>query len=173
MKRVLAGRFGYAADLDVLPRIRRRMQLRVRDWRALREKRREALQGPSVQARRDDLIEFFNAFEHFVETVCDAAQYGPNDRLGQEYAAMRKFLWEKWPSLQPIVIAYLRPTAEDMVSVGAATGASADTFSCLLAPESLSAFLSGDDGYMIARITRAREGLMLYGEHLKRLATMT
>jgi len=47
-----------------------------------------------------------------------------------------------------------------------------DAFEALVAAFDLQEFFKLDDGNMISRITRTREALNLYGEHLRQLAAV-
>jgi hypothetical protein len=118
--------------------------------------------GPSVDERRDDLVRFYERYEDLVEVLCDAAQYGPNPKLTRQYADLRRWMQEHYPRVRPFLLAYLR---DDLSS-----GDTGDAFAGLVSEETLDAFLDRDDGLMISRITRTREALNLYGEHLRQLA---
>lgn len=134
-----------------------RARIVAKDLSDARERRRAAMAGPSVAERQGELVLFYERFERFVETLCDAAQYGPNARLESAYLADRSWIAERFESLRPYVGAFLSPDEPD-------------AFDRLFASEDLSHFLAEDDGSVIFRITSTREALSLYGEHLRQLA---
>lgn len=118
--------------------------------------------GPSVQERQLELIRFYERYEELVETLCDAAQYGPTPKLERSYEANRDWMRSEYVSMRPYVVGYLQ--------VEEGTG---DAFEALVASDNLGQFLNSDDGNMISRITATREALTLYGEHLRQLAART
>lgn len=119
--------------------------------------------GPTVKERQHELIRFYQEYETLVETVCDAAQYGPTPKLENLYQTERKWMLENYSSLRKYVVAYLRYDVDDVEQGG-------DAFEALFMAANLDAFLNSDDGNMISRITRTREALSLYGDHLRQLA---
>lgn len=135
-----------------------RARIVAKDLAEARERRRQAVAGPTVAERQAELLAFYDRFERFVETLCDAAQYGPGARLEGAYLADRCWIAERYAKLRPYVGAYLSPEEPDAIDR-------------LVEPEDLSRFLADDDGAMIFRITSAREALSLYAEHLRQLAT--
>ena len=112
---------------------------------------------PSVEARRDDLGTFYEEYENLVETVCDAAQYGPNPKLERAYANVRRRYQEALEPLRPFLVSYLAQSDPR-------------AFDRLAASDSLSAFLASDDGSVIGQITATRDALSRYAEHLRQLA---
>jgi len=133
------------------------------DRRDAADRVQTAQAGPTVKQRQHELIRFYQEYETLVETVCDAAQYGPNPKLETIYATERKWMLENYASLRKYVVAYLRFDVEDVAQGG-------DAFEALFMAENLKTFLKSDDGNMIARIMRTREALTLYGDHLRQLA---
>jgi hypothetical protein len=119
--------------------------------------------GVSIQERQKLLAEFYEAYEDFVEMLCDAAQYGPTPRLENGYRARRAQLAASYLDLKPLLSAFIRTDA---------AGAH-DAFEALFSTPTVSEFLQSDDGETITRITRAREALNLYAEHLRHLAERT
>lgn len=120
-----------------------------------------------------ELDHFRERYEELVEAVCDAAQYGPTPKLERVYGAERNWVRERYPAIRPYVISYLSMEPED-ADVGLANGGPpTDAFEALLSANSLDGLLRIDDGCMISRITRTREALVLYGEHLRQLAART
>jgi hypothetical protein len=132
-------------------------------------------EGPNlslrVEDRQADLAEFSNHYEAFVEAICDAAQLGISPTTQWRYDNARFQLVNLYVSIRLFLSAYLRPSGED--SRGAATGIRFDAFDALLAHASLEDFLQADDGHTISRITRTREAINLYAEHLKQLTRRT
>ena len=119
--------------------------------------------GPSVKERQHELIRFYQEYETLVETVCDAAQYGPTSKLESAYANERTWMVENYAGIRKFVVAYLKFDVEDVPQGG-------DAFEALFMAENLEEFLKSDDGNMISRIMRTREALTLYGDHLRQLA---
>lgn len=134
-----------------------RARIVAKDIAEARERRRTVAQGPSIAARQAELVGFYDRFERFVETLCDAAQYGPNARLQAAYAEDRDWVAAKYDELRSYLDAYLSPEEPD-------------AFDRLLRSSDLSHFLAEDDGAVIFRITSTREALSLYAEHLRQLA---
>lgn len=129
----------------------------------------EAPRGPSIRDRQNDLIQFYTHFENLVETLCDAAQYGPVEKLEHRYRQNRNWMLAHYPSVRKYVCAYLKFDPADALQSSALDGSYGDAFEALFAAPSIDAFLRVDDGNMIARIVRTREALNLYGEHLRQL----
>jgi hypothetical protein len=150
----LRTRFGLA-----LRSWRNRAQIALLDLRDALDRRVAAKAGPTVAERRSELIEFYDHFENFVEVLCDAAQYGEADRLVAAYASERTWLVERYATLRPILLGYLRKLEPE----------GPDAILGLLGQPNLGAFINADDGFMISRITLGREAISLYGEHLRQL----
>jgi hypothetical protein len=113
-----------------------------------------------VEERREQLRVYYEGYEDYVEMLCDAAQYGPSTRLDEKYQAKRAWLAEGYEELKPLLGAFLRPEDD----------AEGDPFEALFSAPTVLDFLESDDGETIDRITRAREALNLYAEHLRHLA---
>ncbi len=125
--------------------------------------------APTVQERHEELIRFYRRYEDLVETLCDAAQYGPVPHLEGKYAELRRWMSSNYAPVRRYVVAYLRFTQEDAQIGLVNDGKPGDAFEALFASPNLEEFLRIDDGNMISRITRTREALNLYGEHLRQL----
>jgi len=115
-----------------------------------------------VQERQLELIRFYERYEELVETLCDAAQYGPTPKLERSYESNRDWMRSEYVGIRPYVVGYLQAEEE-----------AGDAFEALVASDNLGQFLNSDDGNMISRITATREALTLYGEHLRQLAART
>jgi hypothetical protein len=126
--------------------------------------------GPSVEERQQELARFYRHYEDLVETLCDAAQYGPTPKLETQYAALRHWMHQNYAPVRRYVVAYLQFSVEDAQQSLEMQGRAADAFEALCAAPDLDTFLRIDDGAMITRITRTRDALNLYGEHLRQLA---
>ncbi len=137
--------------------ITNRARIAAKDFADARERRRAAHAGPTVAERQAELVDFYGHFERYVETLCDAAQYGPNSRLAKAYTDDRERVAAQYAALRPYVGAFLNPEEPD-------------AFDRLFNPESLEAFIADDDGSVIFRITSTREALSHYAEHLRQLA---
>ncbi|RYG47845.1 hypothetical protein EON79_06210 [bacterium] len=135
-------------------------RLALRDAQEAREAGIARKAGPTVQERREDLTRFYERYETLVETVCDAAQYGPDTKLERRYTEEKRAYQADYDSVAPYVAAFLRPAPED---------ADQHPFESFSAHETLADFVASDDGTVISRITRTREALTLYGEHLRQL----
>ena len=133
----------------------------------------ERAAGPSVQERQDELVRFYERYEELVETLCDSAQYGPTPKLERSYSSHRDWMLETYPRVRPFVISFLRREVEDEEVGRQSSGEATDAFEALVIAPDLDRFLRIDDGGMISRITRTREALNLYGEHLRQLAART
>ncbi len=134
-----------------------RARIVAKDLADARERRRFAAAGPTVAERQAELVAFYERFERFVETLCDAAQYGPNSRLDAAYLQDRDWVASRYATLRAYVDAYLTPEEPD-------------AFDRLLSAEDLRHFLAEDDGLVIFRITSSRDALSHYAEHLRQLA---
>lgn len=169
----VAGRLARRA-LDTLALARsllNRLRIKRMDLAEVLSRRAAASAGPSVKERQEDLVKFYECYENLVETLCDAAQYGPTPRLEVEYHRCRDWMQRHYPATKPFVIAYLRFDSEDAELILQAGGDGADAFEALIAPPDLHAFLKMDDGNTISRISRTRQALSLYGEHLRQLTS--
>ncbi len=107
--------------------------------------------------RQAELRDFYDHFEEFVDVLCDAARLGATDNLCRKYEQERSWFGTNYCGVRPFLISYL-PGAP-----------SEDPFDRLIQFESLTAFLSEDDGGMIHRIEWSRYALSLYAEHLRQL----
>ncbi|AIE83467.1 hypothetical protein [Fimbriimonas ginsengisoli] len=141
-----------------------RVRIARRDATDRRERVEAEKRGPSVQERQSELILFYERYEELVEILCDAAQYGPTPKLARSYLNHRDWFRDQYARIRPFLVSFLRMEPEDD---------RADAFEALVASDDLEGFLSTDDGSMISRITRTREALVLYGEHLRHLAART
>lgn len=148
-----------------------RWRLALRDLRDARETKvlARAAQAPSLRERQEELIRFYERYEDLVETLCDAAQYGPDARLEARYAEVRLWMQAGYPDLRRFVSAYLRYDPGDAARSQDLHGTGRDAFEALFAANNLDEFLRGDDGRMIERIDRTREALGRYGDHLRQL----
>jgi len=126
--------------------------------------------GLSVADRQRELIDFYEAYEDLVETLCDAAQYGPTPALDLGYARARGQMQASYPALKPFLLSYLEFQTDDAEAGLKLCGRPLDAFEALVAAFDLHEFFKMDDGNMISRINRTREALNGYGEHLRLLA---
>ena len=108
-----------------------------------------------VSERQSELKSFQNAYEDMVETLCDAAQYGPTPKLELRYTGYRM-------AYQSTITPVLLPLRQYLVG-------ESRSFESLCVAETLADFLANDDGLFISRITETREGLKLYQERLRQL----
>ena len=148
-----------------------RLKLAFRDFQEERNVRWERLQSrtPSLRERQEELIAFYGQYEALVESLCDAAQYGPDFRHEASYSQRRAWMQSNYPPLRRFVAAYLSYDSRDAARSLDLHGDGRDAFEALFAAPTLAGFLESDDGQMIARIERTREALSRYGEHLRQL----
>jgi len=123
----------------------------------------------TVQERKDELVQFYNRYEEMVEAICDGAQYGPTPKLERIYQSEREWMLNNYAGVRAFVISFLTSDDEDRMVGMAVSGEPTDAFEALFVAETLNELLNADGGTMISRITRTREALVLYGEHLRQL----
>ncbi len=123
-----------------------------------------------MPARQREVIDFNDLFENFVDILCDAAHYEVTEGLDMNYKQYRLQIQEAYKPLKPFLVSFLEFTSEDEEAGLKLTGRSLDAFEVLVAPIDLKEFFLMDDGNMISRLTRTREALNLYGQHLSLLA---
>ena len=141
----------------------------AKDKAEARDREMAAKITPTVQERHEELIRFYRRYEDLVETLCDAAQFGPEPHLEAKYGELRRWMSSNYAPVRRYVVAYLRFTPEDAQAGLVQDGKPGDAFEALFSAPNLEEFLRIDDGNMISRITRTREALNLYGEHLRQL----
>ncbi len=146
-----------------------RSQSAAKDRTDARDREMAAKISPTVQERHEELVRFYRRYEDLVETLCDAAQLGPNPHLEGKYGELRRWMSSNYAPVRRYVVAYLRFTPEDAQVGMQSDGKAGDAFEALFTAPNLQEFLRIDDGNMISRITRTREALNLYGEHLRQL----
>jgi hypothetical protein len=147
-----------------------RVRIAAKDREDLRARALLRDAAPSVQERQQELVRFYRHYEELVEVLCDAAQYGPTQKLETQYAALKHWMDLNYPPVRRYVVAYLQFSVEDAQQSLDMQGRTADAFEALVAAPDLETFLKNDDGAMISRINRTRDALNLYGEHLRQLA---
>jgi hypothetical protein len=125
---------------------------------------------PTVPERQRELIDFHEHYEDLVEALCDAARFGVDIVLERRYTEARTRIQADYPALRPFLISYLEFQPEDAEAGLKLCGRPLDAFEALIAAFDLQEFIKLDDGNMISRITRTREALNCYGEHLRLLA---
>ncbi len=143
-----------------VPSLANRLKMAVLDRRETSQWAKEQAVGPTVQERQLALIHFYQEYETLVETLCDAAQYGPTSFLEKAYLSVREWMQENYPQVGRYAVAYLQFEVDDR----------GDAFEALFSSPDLATFLQTDDGNMISRIMRTREALNRYGDHLRQLA---
>ncbi len=146
-----------------------RWRLALLDQRDARAVRAETARVPTLRERQEDLILFYDRYETLVETLCDAAQYGPDARHEARYQELRTWMQAAYPALRKFVSAYLRYDPCDAARSLDLHGTGSDAFEALFAASTLEDFLRSDDGKMIERIDRTREALGKYADHLRQL----
>jgi hypothetical protein len=126
----------------------------------------------SLPERQRELIDYYEQYETLVEVLCDAARFGPDIVLERRYTEVRARMQADYPPLRPFLISYLDFQPEDAEAGLKLCGRPLDAFETLVAAFDLQEFFKLDDGNMISRITRNREALNGYGEHLRQLAAL-
>lgn len=111
-----------------------------------------------VKVRDTELARFRTHYEDLVNLLCDAAHYGPSPKLEHDFARERVWIGRHYPGVRAYLTAYLPGPGRR------------DDFEALIDAPTLDELLTSDNGCMISRITRTREALNLYGEHLRQLA---
>lgn len=124
----------------------------------------------AVPLRQRELIDFYERYEDLVEVLCDAARFGPDIVLERRYTEARTQMQADYPALKPFLISYLEFQPDDEEAGLKLCGRPLDAFEALVAAFDLQEFFKLDDGNMISRITRTRDALNGYGEHLRQLA---
>lgn len=123
--------------------------------------------------RRHELLDFYAHYEELIELLADAAQYGPTPKLESDYQRLRGTLQRGYQRIRCFVVAFLKYSPEDaQIGVGL-WGRSADAFEALTAAATLRSFLRSDDGCLLSRISRTRDALNRYGDHLHRLSAQS
>lgn len=160
---------GYVSLRTLLRSFSNRSKSAAKDRADARDREMAAKITPTVQERHEELVRFYRRYEDLVETLCDAAQYGPVPHLEGKYGEHRRWMSSNYAPVRRYVVAYLRFTPEDAQVGLQGEGKASDAFEALFSAPNLEEFLRIDDGNMISRITRTREALNLYGEHLRQL----
>lgn len=151
----------------LLARLRNRLKIAAKDAQA---RQTSVTPAEAIRERQDQLIEFYRVYEDLCEVLCDGAQYGPTSALETRYVRARGWMHENYGPVRRYIVAYLRYASEDAQQNMEQGGTGADAFEALVAAPNLHEFLEHDDGMMISRLTRTREALNLYGDHLRQLA---
>jgi hypothetical protein len=160
---------GQVTAKGLLTRLKNRIRIAAKDAAQAREASTVSI-ADAVKERQDHLIAFYAHYEELVETLCDAAQYGPTPALERTYARSRTWMHANYDPVRRYVVAYLKYATEDARAGLQHEGQGADAFQALVSAPDVASFLEHDDGMMISRLTRTREALNLYGEHLRQLA---
>lgn len=126
------------------------------------------LREPKTHQRRRELQEFTREFEGLATTVFEAIRFGSNRDLQAAYGQYRIALISRYSGLRPFLLCYME--ADPVRCDFCESGYSTDALEALVAAPDLDRLLIEDDQLLISRISRAREALCLYGEHLKWLA---
>lgn len=136
--------------------------------RALRSRTKKSAKSevsesaPPTIDRRREVAEFYDHYEGHIETLCDAAQYGPEPYLEEAYRKSRQQLQRDYRCLKQDLQPYLAPhTENDQRAVDA------DVMESLFHAPTLGEFLRCDDGFMIQRILLTRDALTRYAQDLR------
>jgi len=138
---------------------------------ALAKKDRETVVSREALIDRVRLYsEFHRVYEGLVEVLCDGAQFGATPKLEKEYYELRRQMQATYPAVRPFVISFLEYVPNDLEAGLKLRGRPLDAFEVLVAAADLREFFDTDDGNMISRLTRTREALTAYGDHLRLLS---
>jgi hypothetical protein len=154
---------------SLLTRLRNRIWIAAKDAAQARDASTLTV-TEAIKERQDQLIAFYATYEELVETLCDAAQYGPTPALERSYGRCRAWMQAHYAPVRRYVVAYLQYSTEDARAGLEHQGEGADAFEALVAAPDVEGFLAHDDGMMISRLNRTREALNLYAEHLRQLS---
>ncbi len=163
--RTVTQRSGLGAALGGILSIPRRLRLHLNDLRLEREGARTV--KLSVKDRLDQVRAFYDLYEDAVDVLLTATTVGANPALQDRYHGLRNVVLAEYGPIKPFLLAYLRMTVADAEYGIAHLGRPSDAFEILFGQAELAALLATDDGEMIRRITRTREALTLYAEHLR------
>lgn len=142
---------------------------RILDMSQTRARAKDEAAPPSLKVRQHELGHFYEQFEALVDTICDAAQYGPEPALEARYANSKAWMNKHYSGVRVYLSAYMTLTPDDAKHAMEFNGAGADSIETLFSAPNLKEFLSCDDGRMIERIMRSRTALTYYGDHLRQL----
>lgn len=133
---------------------------------------RERLEATPMSVRdlQADLATFYSHYEEMVELLCDAAQYGPNEKMSARYDDARKAILRQYPPLRAEIEPFLEADASESGGAMDLHAGQDDAFLRLCTGQTLESQILSDDGQMISRLIRTRTALTLYAEHLRRLA---
>ena len=141
---------------DWITQIIARLKSLTREQRGGLQSKPTTEEGPTVTERRANLLSLYDRYETLVETLCDAAQFGPAARLESNYIDLRRAIVTDYDHSAVFLKSFYRSDRDPILT--------------LIEHETLSEFLDADEGGMIELITESREALVLYGEHLRQLA---
>ena len=163
--RTVAGRSPFVALLQGAIALPRRFRLHLNDLRLERETSRSARLGAAE--RMAQVRAFYDLYEDAVEVLLAATTIGASAALQERYDGLRRVVLAEYGPIKPYLLAYLRMTVADAEYGLAHLGRPSDAFEILFGHAELAQLLATDDGEMIRRITRTREALTLYAEHLR------
>ncbi|RYG31158.1 hypothetical protein EON81_23510 [bacterium] len=130
-----------------------------------RETARTARVGTAERLER--VRAFYSLYEDAVEVLLTATTVGASALLQERYDGLRRVVLAEYGPIKPYLLAYLRMTVADAEYGLSHFGRPSDAFEILFGQPELATLLATDDGDMILRITRTREALTLYAEHLR------
>lgn len=138
------------------------------DTIAQRERSEES--SESIRDKQADLATFYTHYEEMVDLLCDAAQYGPNQKMSERYDLTRKAILRQYPPLRTEIEPFLEADPTEPANSMDFHSGHDDAFLRLCGGQTLESQILSDDGQMISRIIRTRNALTLYAEHLRQLA---
>jgi hypothetical protein len=141
--------------------LKNRSMIAAKDQAQARENAFALTRPQSLDEKRDDLLNFNEQYEVLVELLCDAAKYGPEDKLEQKYCSVRSWMLKNYASLRDDITPFVQ------VESASRSRSQFDSFEVLFISTSLDEFLRGDDGSMIQHINRTRNALGNYAEDLR------
>lgn len=121
----------------------------------------------TVREKQAELADFYENYEELVELICDAANYGSNEKMANRYDELRTYMQINYHPLRDNVAAYLELAPQDNVSALDLYGKPSDAFEALFAAPTLAEQIRTDDGHLIGRIMRTRKALNRYADYLR------
>ncbi len=121
----------------------------------------------TVREKQAELADFYENYEELVELICDAANYGANEKMSLRYDALRNYMQINYHPMRNSVAAYLELDPQDNVSALDLYNKPSDAFEALFTAPTLSEQIRTDDGYLISRIMRTRKALNRYADYLR------
>jgi len=125
------------------------------------------LNEPTIREKQAELADFYLNYEELVELICDAANYGPNEKMDLRFDELRDYMQKNYHPMRNSVAAYLELDPQDNVNGLDLYGKPSDAFEALFSAPTLREQIRTDDGHLISRIMRTRKALNRYADYLR------